>query len=429
MTTATRPLTESAVLDALARELEQELALTRDDVLAARRAFNDAPAKAPQLSAEDRAKASGRIVMKLGEHFGEDGIQILDQIANRPLPSIIETQRVLLGELVREGIPPIEYLHSPTLGEGLFYAGMVSILAGHKKSGKSLAMFSVALDRVAAEEPSVYLDLENGQNAFARRMALFAADPDAVDEHFHDVPFPQGLTLENIRAELEGIAKRTPGALVIVDSLRGAIARLSPPSDPLKVNDPQSIERVCQPFMEAAKTLGLTVCIIDHPTKIGNDVAEYSTANSAAKEAAVDAVYFWTKVQPFSADVAGAVTLKVTSDREGQLNLGEKFKRAWRVGGQGTDKPINFAAVDPAELEGADGRILEDVRQYAADNEKEPITLTKFRSAVTGDSSARSTGRSHSLQRLSSTSMLFPERKRAPSVMNGIATGDHRSKD
>jgi hypothetical protein len=47
-----------------------------------------------------------------------------------------------------------------------------------------------------------------------------------------------------------------------------------------------------------------------------------------AKEAAVDAVYFWTKVQPFSAEVAGAVTLKVASDRESELKLGDSFNGA-----------------------------------------------------------------------------------------------------
>jgi hypothetical protein len=77
-------------------------------------------------------------------------------------------------------------------------------------------------------------------------------------------PKPHGLTLDNLPAELKGIAERTPGALVIVDSLRGAIARLSPTGDPLKVDDLQRVEEVCQPLMEAAKTLGLTICIIDH---------------------------------------------------------------------------------------------------------------------------------------------------------------------
>ena len=48
------------------------------------------------------------------------------------------------------------------------------------------------------------------------------------------------------------------------------------------------------------------------------------------------------------AEVAGAVTLKVTSDREGELNLGEKFKRAWRVGGQGSGNRFTFSRSIPS---------------------------------------------------------------------------------
>ena len=78
--------------------------------------------------------------------------------------------------------------------------------------------------------------------------------------------------------------------------------------------------------MEASAQLGLTIGIIDHPTKVGNDEAEYSTSGSGAKEQVVDVVYFWTKAQPFTQKEEGGVTVAVTSDREGLL----EYKRAWK---------------------------------------------------------------------------------------------------
>jgi hypothetical protein len=345
------------------------------------------PLGGPQL--EQACAATRRAALDaLAEQFPDADPDVLmdavDAELHAPEPPLFQSQRVLLGQLVREGLPPLQFLDSPSLGADLFYEQMLFIVSGHKKSGKSLALFATALDRVRAGKPSVYLDLENGKRVFARRLERFSADPAAVDEHFHYLPFVRGLTLDNLYAELEGVAQRTPGAFLIVDSLRGLIARLSPSNDPLKVNDPQSIERVCQPFMEASKQLGLTVCIIDHPTKVGDDTGEYSTANSGAKEAAVDAVYFWTKVQPFSADVAGAVTLKVTSDREGAVNLGSDFKRAWKVGGQGAGNPITFEPTSPKELDGKVARIEDDLGQFLKDHPGEQFSLTQLRKSVKG---------------------------------------------
>lgn len=108
------------------------------------------------------------------------------------------------------------------------------------------------------------------------------------------VPFPKGLSLPSIEAELAAIAERLPGAFLVVDSLRGLMTRLSPARKPLHPHDPQDVEYVSAPFMEADKKRGLTVGIIDHAKKSGSDTDKYSTAGAGAKEAAVDAVYFWT---------------------------------------------------------------------------------------------------------------------------------------
>jgi hypothetical protein len=299
--------------------------------------------------------------------------QIEEQLERRTLLG----QRVSLGKLMREGIPPAQFLDSATLGERLFYRESLFIVSGHKKSGKSWAMLATALDCIRAGRPAVYLDLENGERMFAKRLLLLGADPYAVDALLHYIPFPKNLTLESLRPELENIARQLPGAFVVFDSLRGAIARLSPPGDPLKVNDQTSIERVCGPMMEVVKSDRLTIGIIDHATKVGNDQDEYSTSGSGAKEAAVDAVYFWTKVEPYSKDVPGVVKIKATSDRDGELD----FERYYRVGGQG-EAPFRFTPTDHGEMQNE--RLVSEVRTYAADNEKQPLTKTTIREHVSG---------------------------------------------
>lgn len=287
-------------------------------------------------------------------------------------------QRVKLGNLMSNGIPARSFLPTPTLGERLFYDQGTFIVSGHKKSGKSWAMLATALDNVKAGRPAVYLDFENGERLFAKRLLLLGAEAWQVDEQLHYIPFPKGLKLDSLRAELEAIADKLPGAFVVIDSLRGAIARLSPPREPLKVNDPQSIEDVCGPMMEVAKTRAITVGIIDHSTKVGTDQDEYSTAGSAAKEQAVDAVYFWTKVEQYSKEQAGVVKIAATSDRDGELD----FSRFYRVGGQ-KDDSFYFTPIEETEV-AVQGRVAEDVRQYAADNPGKKITKTELREKVTG---------------------------------------------
>lgn len=255
------------------------------------------------------------------------------------------------------------------MGERLFYRESLFIISGHKKSGKSWAMAATTLDAARSGRPAVYLDLENGERLFAKRMALMGASADEIDERLHYIPFPKGLTLDTMGGHLDDIAEALPGAFVVVDSLRGLLTRLSPPGNPLNPNDHQAIEAVAAPFMEAVKTRGLTVGIIDHAKKTGSEDDEYSTAGAGAKEAAVDAVYFWTKVERYNRDTAGLVKLTATSDRDGELD----FERYWKVGGQGEGQPFRFAPVDGDEV-GTMGRVRGLVLEFLMDNEGEQFT-------------------------------------------------------
>src|SRR5437764_9574527 len=104
---------------------------------------------------------------------------------------------------MRDGVPEIEYLPSPSLGERLFYAHNVFILAGHKKAGKTWAMMLLAADQLRARRPVLYIDQENGIELFAERMLLLGVEPELVDQYLRYEPFPEQLPdLEALRREI-----------------------------------------------------------------------------------------------------------------------------------------------------------------------------------------------------------------------------------
>lgn len=290
-------------------------------------------------------------------------------------------QRVTLGSLIRDGVPPVPWLESATLGERLFYRDSVFIVSGHKKSGKSWAMLTTALDCVREGRPVVYLDFENGRRRFARRLTALGGREcaDVADEHLHYIESPRNLSLRGMAAELDAVAEALPGAFVIVDSLRGYMARVSPEGRPLNPDRQEDIEAVCAPLSDAAHAQGLTVGIIDHAKKNGSDDDEYSTAGSLAKEAAVDAVYFWTKDEPYNIDTRGVVKIKATSDRDGELD----FVRYYFAGGQGQGQPFRFIPADADEV-GTMGKLRSRVFDFLADREGETFTPTDVEQAVTG---------------------------------------------
>jgi KaiC/GvpD/RAD55 family RecA-like ATPase len=275
----------------------------------------------------------------------------------------------------------VRFLATPTLGVGLFYEGHLAIISGHKKAGKTLATMSVALDVIEAGGVVVYLDFENGDDLIANRLRDMGADAGEIAARFKYIPFPKGLTLANFRGQLESVAEAHPGATLVVDSLRGLFTRLSMTGKtPLSINDPTSIEQVLGPLSEVVKTANLTAVVIDHAKKVGTSDDEYATAGSAGKEQVADAVYFLSKVEPFSEAEQGVVALKASSDRLGKLPIAPLH---YRVGGQGEGNRFTFERVDAGQV-GASGQVRQNVVQYLCDTAPAAHTQTVLEQAVDG---------------------------------------------
>jgi hypothetical protein len=289
-------------------------------------------------------------------------------------------QRVTLGSLLRDGVPDPTFLPSPSHGERLFYEGHVFLFAGHKKAGKSWSMILQARDLIAAGRPVVYVDNENGGHIFAERLAAAGGvTPNEVDEYLFYVPFPRDLRLDALREEFDAIRTQLPGAFVVIDSLRSLMARFG-----LNPEKNVEVERVFGPLMASVKSGDtedrITVGVIDHANRATREGDAYVASGAAAKAQAVDAVYFFDKIEPFSRDTQGAVKVAVKDDRRGLLD----FERVFRVGGQGEGQPFRFERAS-AEDFGTNGRILLDVRQHMMDTAGSDQTKTGIRTAVKGD--------------------------------------------
>lgn len=293
-------------------------------------------------------------------------------------------QRLPLGDLFRTGVPEPTFLPSPTLGERLFYEGSVGLPAGHKKAGKSWGMTLQARDMMLAERPVIYVDNENGENLFTKRLTLAGGlTGEHIDEFLHYIPFPREMgSTDLLYDEFSAMREELPGAFVVLDSLRSYLARF-------KLNPEKNVEveEFFGPIMAAVKSGEvegrLTVAPIDHSNRNTKSTDDYVASGAAAKAQAVDAVYFWEKLKPFSQDVQGVVRLSVKDDRQGMLD----FVRHYKIGGQGAGQPLYFAPTDATAV-GTDGRILEDVRQWLADHAGEAQTKTEARKAIKGDSTA-----------------------------------------
>jgi len=120
------------------------------------------------------------------------------------------------------------------------------------------------------------------------------------------------------------------------------------------------------------------VLVIDHARKDGSASDEYSTAGSGGKDAAADAVYFVTKVEPYSEDTEGAVSITVTSDRQGRLPVDAQF---YRCGGQGRGNAFTFRACRKTDV-GASRRVRTDVEAYLQRNSGQEFAKADLTDAV-----------------------------------------------
>lgn len=382
MNDSTRTFTASDAQDALAVALEQSH-VSLDD-LRRYRASQTREAKPLDGDALEQA-CRGVLTLALAKLTAsgatdEAAQSLLSPLIDAPPASTLAGQAIDLSTRMGN-VPEPEFLPSERLGEKLLYEGVSALVAGHKKSGKSLVMTVQAVDLLNVGRHVVYLDQENGEDIFAERLQALRANKTAVAERFHYVPFPKLPPLDQFRGELERIANQWPDSWVVIDSLRTLMAYYK--LDPNKDTDVEQFLGKVMGAVKSADCAPLTVMTIDHSNRTTKDGDEFAAAGSFAKPASVDTVYYFEKLERFSVYDEGTVKLRTVDDRRGRLDE----VRHYTIGGQGKGNALHFAQADSDEI-GAMRRMRAGVETFLVDHAGERFPKSTVAKNVTGDDAA-----------------------------------------
>lgn len=219
----------------------------------------------------------------------------------------------------------------PILIDDLLYGdGQVHTISGHPGHGKSTLAMWMAYDQLLAGRHVTWLDFESGTRQTARRMQAIGITGDMARRGLNYAPFPG-----RIEAQIEDIAKRWPGSLIVIDSMSKALAAAGASEN---AND--EVTAWLAPVVLACKTYQIPIVIIDHISK-GGGLSEYSRG-AGAKHADEDVQWRVNRVEEFNRKQSGLIHVENKKDREGFLGFNLYFKVGDGKGGlplEPTDGP------------------------------------------------------------------------------------------
>jgi hypothetical protein len=121
--------------------------------------------------------------------------------------------RVMLGQVIRDGVEPPE-----TLVDDVLLAGKAHSIYGPPGLGKTFLMLWLILEVVKRGESTVLFDAENGVRPIAERLKQLGADAALLDERVHYFPYPSLTISEEARRAYVALLERVRPALVCFDS-------------------------------------------------------------------------------------------------------------------------------------------------------------------------------------------------------------------
>jgi hypothetical protein len=203
----------------------------------------------------------------------------------------------------------------PILIDDLLYGdGQVHTLSGHPGCGKSTLAMWMAYDQLLQQRHVTWLDFESGTRQTARRMQAIGVTGAMARSCLNYAPFPG-----RIEAQVEDIARRWPGSLIVIDSMSKALAAAGASEN---AND--EVTAWLSPVVRACKDHQIPIVIIDHISK-GGGLSEYSRG-AGAKHADEDVQWRINKVEEFNRKQAGLIHVENKKDREGFLGFDLYFK-------------------------------------------------------------------------------------------------------
>jgi hypothetical protein len=267
----------------------------------------------------------------------------------RPFPTVD------LVELAKVGVPAPELL----CGE-LLYRGGLHALAGPPDCGKSTLAYWWALHLLAAGETVVLVDEESGREQVVEKLLDLGGEPHHL-ERLAYVEFPGRTWDEADRAGLAALLAGRRPTLVIFDSSAAFLTLAGWDED--RAPD---VTRFYKLLLDAARTSGAAVLVIDHVTKDGAN-GGYARG-SGAKKANVDVLLMVDPITPFSRTRAGLLKLTVKKDRRGYLHREHEV----RVEVEGGPMALTLERVGPA----TDGALSPAARKVLEALQASPAPLT-----------------------------------------------------
>lgn len=361
-------VSDADALDALAVALEQtdgiDLAALREWAAEASRQTT----RALSAAERDRAcrEARTRAERTLRERFPGVARDALAAALHRALVagSDLASRAVDLGAVMREGVPPVEYL--PGLGRGIAYAVGVTGFTGHPESGKTTTVARLALDAIRADRHVIWLDHEQGAGETVRRFAALGAEPDELSEGMTYLPFPGPPDWD----DLGRLWDAHPGAVGVFDSTRGILRALG-----LDEDRAAEVGRFMDPLVEFALSREIACLLIDHVAKAATDATGYARG-SGDKLAAVQAQWFVKRVRAFSETEPGEIELRRWKARSGGLPRSHRF-----AVGDGEGR-LTFRRLDPDDS--PEGRMEAAIIDWLRKRHPESASLSEIERAVTG---------------------------------------------
>lgn len=225
-------------------------------------------------------------------------------------------KRVLLGDIVRKGVP------EPTMVHPWLYAGGLHAIQAEPGVGKTWLAAWLSMQLLEDGWHVVYLDEEGGDELVAERFEAMGADPDLLDTHLHYLPFPQRTwdddDVEALRDMLSAIDGKV--GLGVLDSLPDFLAAADKDEDRGK-DVTRFVHRVLAPFRE----VGAALVVLDHLVKPKTDGqpktrSRYSRG-SGAKLGKTHLTILVEQPEEFDRGRSGRLRLWRTKDRRGYTNL------------------------------------------------------------------------------------------------------------
>lgn len=255
----------------------------------------------------------------------------------------------------------------------LLYRGRLHALYAEPEAGKTWAALAACHERIAAGEPVVFVDYEDGFDGIEERLGSLGTDCLNGFEGLMHYYQPDRPLDDDSQADL----LRIEPALVVIDSVTEALVMEGLGRDDLAIA--RLYGRLARPFARA----GAAVLLIDHVVKNPEHRGRYAIG-AQAKLSGVDVGYRLDVVQPFGRGQSGLVRAIITKDRPGHLRLhaGDRdVIAAMRVEPNDSALAIRF---EPPDVAAVPDEIVDRVRRAIED--QPGIGARAIRAAVEGKS-------------------------------------------